>query len=193
MRTYIHALSGFLLTLGICVHVAVHRRGLKATVNPKIRGRAAAGRAVYGCLTFLALLAFLSGFREIASPAVSVLHHATGFLALIGLTAHTIARLAVRGKALSLRLLKRSRTGFAVQRPWAGQRQAGACCRAKCRMDIAYLQLLSVFGDSQSVIISAKRSDVPRVVAFVDGLRRILERPSQPAEGGVASDHFAGV
>jgi len=109
IRAYIHASSGILLTSGIFLHIVLHRRWFKPALARRKRG-GGARHAAYGWLTLVVLVAFFSGFAEIASPDVNLLHHVAGFLALFGLAGHTVRRLAVMRMWLNSAPSNRPRT-----------------------------------------------------------------------------------
>ena len=92
IKTYVHASSGCLLTLGVFVHLALHRHSLRLALARRVT-KMKARRVVYGWLALFVLVAFFSGFAEIASTDVNLLHHVVGLLAFFGLAGHTVRRL----------------------------------------------------------------------------------------------------
>jgi hypothetical protein len=93
ISAYVHAASGILLTLGVFIHIVLHRRWFGVVLAGKTRRRGKARLVLNSCIGLCAFFACLSGYAEISSPSVNVFHHVTGLIALVGMVPHTVRHL----------------------------------------------------------------------------------------------------
>ncbi len=111
----VHALSAIFMTCGALLHIFLHRRWFKIALRRKAKGRVR--KCVFGGAM---LLACLSGYSEISSPGPSLLHHAAGIAALVGLLLHSVTHLGwmIRYAASSLRPSSPACAGSGMQGRW---------------------------------------------------------------------------